>query len=278
MLVIADSGSTKTTWVILHEGNPGIYLNTGGLNPFFTSEKDIINEISQSGLSPYQNRIKKIVFYGAGIIDDTAVRKIQIVLKSLFPEAKAEVYSDLLGAARATLGDESGIACILGTGSNSCAYDGEKITQHVPPLGYILGDEGSGAVLGRKFLADYLRGIMPAGLANDFRKSYPMKYVEFLDRTYKLEFPNRFLAGFVPFLNKNIQHNYVSGLVEDSFNDFVERNIALYPDYLNKKISFCGSVAYFFRDQLKNVCERNYLNTGVILREPIEGLIRYHRI
>jgi len=182
----------------------------------------------------------------------------------------------LLAAARATFQNKKGIACILGTGANSCLYDGEKITQHVPPLGFILGDEGSGAVLGRKLVADFLKGIMPPDLANKFENKFQINYAGFLESVYKKEKPNKFLAQFVPFLNENIDNEYCSRLVENSFAEFIERNIKLYANFTEQKISFIGSVAFYFQEQLKFVLNNNKLKLGKILKEPLEGLTQFH--
>jgi N-acetylglucosamine kinase-like BadF-type ATPase len=186
------------------------------------------------------------------------------------------VYSDLLAAAHATLGNSAGIACILGTGSNSCFYDGEKITEHIPPLGFILGDEGSGAVLGRKLLADFLKKIMPYHLSEKFQKQFPLKYSDFLESTYRKEKPNQFLARFVPFLRENIHERYCTTLVEESFDDFIKRNISGYTSFENFPVTFVGSVAFYFQEQLKNVLKSNHLQLNKVMKEPLNGLITFY--
>jgi N-acetylglucosamine kinase-like BadF-type ATPase len=183
----------------------------------------------------------------------------------------------LLGAAHATLGRKEGIICILGTGSNSGLYNGTSIIENVPPLGFILGDEGSGAVLGKKLLADYLKGVLPEHLLQSFKIQFNSEYSEFMEHVYKKEKPNRYMAQFVPFIKQHINDSYCKKLVENSFIEFIERNIAPYSNYKDHKISFVGSVAYHFQDQLKKVLTKQHLNMGVIEKEPINGLQKYYQ-
>ncbi len=198
------------------------------------------------------------------------------MLTLVFPEANIETYSDLLGAARATLRSKRGIACIIGTGSNSCLYDGENIIEHVPPLGFILGDEGSGAVLGKKLLADYLKAVMPQDIADRFKREFPLQYTDYLQKIYRQEQPNRFLATLVPFIHKNSDHEYCRKLCEDSFSEFIERNILQYTNCFNEQICFVGSVAFYFSEILKNTCKTKGLNMATVLKNPIAGLVQYH--
>lgn len=277
MIVIADSGSTKTTWCFISNENEKKFFITSGINPFFRTTDDIVSELEQILLPELTGKVGKIHFYGAGIVNDEKSDVLKSAFHKLFGEVFMEVNSDLLAAARATLGNESGIACILGTGSNSCFYDGQKITWHIPPLGFILGDEGSGAMLGKKLLADYLKGIMPAQIAVKFQIRFPFEYGEFLDRVYKQEKSNRFLAGFVPFIRENIMEDYCKTLVETSFSEFVTRNISGYPGFKNQKICFSGSVAWFFREQLENIMRIHQLEIEKIVQEPINGLIQFHQ-
>jgi N-acetylglucosamine kinase-like BadF-type ATPase len=276
MILIADSGSTKTSWCVT-DGNDFIaYYATDGLNPFFRSTADIVDELRNNLLPKTGANINKIFFYGAGIINPEKGGIVKNALKSLYPQAEIEVQSDLLAAARSTLGKRKGIACILGTGSNSCLYDGEKIVEHVPPLGFILGDEGSGAVLGRKLLGDFLKGVMPKNISAKFGDRFQITYACFLEAVYKKDKPNQFLAQFVPFISDNLSDPYCSKLVEDAFDEFVERNIFMYPGYIEQPICFVGSVAYYFQDQLKKVVEKNQLQVKTVLREPMDGLLKFH--
>jgi len=275
MILIADSGSTKTSWVCI-DNSKREYYRTKGINPFFRSSRDIYDELVKTNLASFSREVQKVHFYGAGIINKEKASVIIVALSKLFPNAIFDVKSDLLASARATLEKNEGIACILGTGSNSCFYDGNEIIAHVPPLGYILGDEGSGSVLGRKLVGDYLKGIMPDYLKEKFKNRFKYDYSDYLESIYKKEKPNHFLASFVPFLRENIEQNYSNKLLIDSFEEFVQRNIMQYPKNNEVKICFVGSIAFYFKEQLKLVLAEHNLQSGIILKDPLEGLIKYH--
>jgi len=275
MILIADSGSTKTSWVYTDRDKLE-FLQTKGINPFFRNSEDIFEELNNTILASLSEKVQEVYFYGAGIINKEKANDVSVTLSKLFSNATFDVQSDLLASARATLGNSEGIACILGTGSNSCLYDGEKIVEHVPPLGFILGDEGSGSVLGRKLVGDYLKGIMPVKLKEKFSSRLKIEYADFLEAVYKKEKPNKFLAGFVPFLSENIEHEYCKNIIVQSFGEFVERNILQYTGYEKMRICFVGSVAYYFEEQLVFVLKKNGLKPGIILKEPLGGLIKFH--
>lgn len=276
MILIADSGSTKTSWYFTDGKDNSGYLTTSGINPFFRLSEDIFLDLQNEWAGKLDGAVKEIYFYGAGIINKEQGDVVRLALEKLFPLAAIEIESDLLAAAHATLGRTAGIVCILGTGSNSCLYDGSGIIKNVSPLGFILGDEGSGAVLGRKLLGDYLKGILPDGLSTKFQKMYPLSYSEFLEGVYKKEKPNKFLAELVPFLSENINNTYCSSLVKNAFEDFIQRNVKQYSDYEKLKICFVGSLAYYFQDQLKSVLNRNNLELGEIMKNPLDRLIQFH--
>jgi len=276
MILITDSGSTKTSWCFSKKGKEPELINTGGVNPFFRSTENIVTEWKETPLASLSGKVNRVFFYGAGVVNDEKASVIKKALDVFFPEAEKEVHSDLLAAAHATLGKKSGIACILGTGSNSCLYDGKNITAHVPPLGFILGDEGSGAVLGRQLVGDYLKKTMPSELQHLFQQKYPLEYADFLNRVYRQEKPNQFLAGFVPFLSENIQHEYCKHLVENAFDAFIGRNVVQYPGYKKDPICFVGSVAFYFQKQLKNVLLRRKMVPEIILKEPLLNLVKFH--
>jgi N-acetylglucosamine kinase-like BadF-type ATPase len=275
MILIADSGSTKTSWVYTDRDKLE-FLQTKGINPFFRNSEDIFEELNNTILASLSEKVQEVYFYGAGIINKEKANDVSVTLSKLFSNATFDVQSDLLASARATLGNSEGIACILGTGSNSCLYDGEKIVEHVPPLGFILGDEGSGSVIGRKLVGDYLKGIMPVKLKEKFSSRLKIEYADFLEAVYKKEKPNKFLAGFVPFLSENIEHEYCKNIIVQSFGEFVERNILQYTGYEKMRICFVGSVAYYFEEQLVFVLKKNGLKPGIILKEPLDGLIKFH--
>jgi N-acetylglucosamine kinase-like BadF-type ATPase len=191
-------------------------------------------------------------------------------------KGRIEVASDMLGAARAICGHKPGIACILGTGSNSCSYDGERIVDNVSPLGFILGDEGSGAVLGKMLVADVLKRQLPETIIRRFHNKYQLTAAEIIDRVYRQKLPNRFLASFVPFLSENIEEPSVRALVKSSFRLFIRRNVLQYKDADLLPIGFVGSVAFYFRTPLQEVMKEEGLHLGNIIQAPSEGLVRYH--
>lgn len=276
MILIADSGSTKTSWCLTGNNSLTEFYQTGGMNPFFRTTAEIADEFSEKILPEIKFEVQEIYFYGAGVINEEKGSIVKNALMQFYPNAKIEVESDLLAAARATLGKESGIACILGTGSNSCLYNGHDIVEHVPPLGFILGDEGSGSVLGRKLLGDFLKGIMPQNLAEKFRNRFPFSYPDFMEGVYKKEKPNQFLAQLVPFIHENIESEYCKSLVENSFEEFIRRNIFMYTGFREQPVCFVGSVAFYFNEQIKSLMAKNQLQIKTVLKEPINGLIKYH--
>jgi N-acetylglucosamine kinase-like BadF-type ATPase len=276
MILIADSGSTKTNWALIQPGGEANFIKTDGINPFSRNVEDISVELKGALIPQINGEVSAVKFYGAGIINSSRGARIKMLLQDLFPQANIETRSDLLAAARAMCGNQQGIACILGTGSNSCQYDGEKIAEHVSPLGFILGDEGSGAVMGRILLGDYLKKGMPESLRNKFSTSYGLTRTDILESVYRKERPNLFLAGFTKFIYENIHVEYCSQLVYHSFDAFISRNLLTYTGYKSLPVHFTGSVAFYFQDILKKALTKHALNYGMIMQEPMEGLIRYH--
>ena len=277
MVIIADSGSSKTNWIISDGKTDNIKINTEGLNPNFTDAKRIFSVVSKKVLPLAGDKtITSIFFYGSGCSDIRMCNSVKERIREVFPTAYIEVNSDLLGAARALLGNNSGIACILGTGSNSGLYNGKRITANIPPLGFILGDEGSGSYLGKRLLSDYLKGVMPTDISSLFGSKYKTDKDRVIEKVYRGEFPNKYIAGFVVFLKDNIEKKYCRELVKEAFSDFIRRNIKFYDGYDKLKISYTGSIAWHFRELLEEVMEINGLNTGEILREPSEQIMQYH--
>ncbi len=276
MKLIADSGSTKTAWKLI--GNSGEIKNirTKGFNPFFRNETEIYDELIPILLPETGADVQEIYFYGSGIVNAEKGNIIRRALLRIYPEAKIETYSDVLGAARALFGGEAGIACILGTGSNVCLYDGEKITSGISPLGFILGDEGSGAVMGRKLLGDYFKEIMPKQLRDDFAAQFEVSREDALNRVYHTEKPNQFLAQFVPFLSAHMESAYCQEFVLQNFMDFFERNVIKLPDFRKYPIGFIGSVAFYFSLTLNNVASYYGYEQTTILKDPIDGLEKYY--
>ena len=273
MILIAESGSTKTDWILL--GSKGVIKRqqTLGINPYHQNKSSIVNIISS--LNQFDS-ISKIFFYGAGCAVDEKKQIIKDSLLEIFPDTNCEINSDILAAARSVCGIEKGIACIIGTGSNSCLYNGKDIEHNVPPLGYILGDEGSGAVMGKKLIADILKNLAPAEIKNAFYKKYELDYGEIINKVYKEEAPSRFLAQFTVFLSENIDSPYVSQLVKNSFREFFERNIKQYDNHNSLPIHFIGSIAFYFKNELQIVAKETGLSLGKIQQSPLEGLIQYH--
>jgi glucosamine kinase len=276
--LIAESGGTKTNWCAVSDSEESEIISTIGLNPNFVTE-DIISNVLSAEVLPGLNNpsVSEVWFYGAGCSGEAMMKKVKKAIGSVLPLSEIHVLSDLAGAARGLLGTEKGFVCMLGTGSNSGYYDGKDIVANVPPLGFILGDEGSGAYLGKELLADFLRGIMPPPLSDEFRNSYGAEKDEIVSQVYRGVFPSRYIGGFVRFLKDHISDTYCRKLVRSSFEKFVTRNLRLYNTTGKTDIAVTGSVAWHFSEILHEVFEENNFIITTLTREPIDGLIRYHR-
>jgi N-acetylglucosamine kinase-like BadF-type ATPase len=276
MILIADSGSTKTDWRFISSNGEISQYKTEGLNPFLRNEAEIAECLHITFESLIADKVKKIFFYGAGC-KGTGKELLQKVLADSFKSAnKIKVENDLLAAARATCGNSKGIACILGTGANSCLYNGEEITDHIPPLGYILGDEGSGAYLGKALVNAYFKRELPADLHRKFDKRYQLTESDLLEKVYKAPFPNRYLANYARFLHHNIKHTYVKHLVYEAFNTFFKKQIIKYEGYKQLPVHFTGSIAFYFNDILRYTATELNINLGRVLEKPIAGLTLFH--
>jgi glucosamine kinase len=279
MILIADSGGSKTDWRLIRKDGTIGQASAPGFNPYYQPIDDLnqsIHDVLLPKISLSDDSVDKIYFYGAGVSSEKNQLAVKNALQLFFPEARIEIGWDLLAAARALCGREPGIACIMGTGSNSCLYDGEKITGNVANLGWILADEGSGANIGKKFLVDYLRGKMPEKLAEQFHARFPFKREEFLERIYQQEKPSAFLASFAKFIFQHLKDPYCYKLVYESFSEFYENNVMKYPDYRNLKVHFTGSIAFYFSDILRQVANDKGITVKNILEGPIAGLTLYH--
>lgn len=274
MQLIADSGSTKLDWRLVGADGFCVAYETIGINPVFMSSEDIMNI-----LTPLADQIgpgvTDIHFYGAGILGVEPVQKLRDCFKEAFPGSNAEIVSDMLGTARAACGRGYGIACILGTGSNSCFYDGVQIVSHTAAGGYILGDEGSGSAMGKKLLSDYIKGCFPENLDEEFWNEFHLDYPAIVKHVYNEPLPARFLASFAPFVHKHKQDPYMHAMIVDGFVSFLQRNVLPYgvPEF---PVSFVGSIAYYFAEELEEAIRICGLNLGVICKAPIEGLVKYH--
>ncbi len=277
MVLVADSGSTKTTWCIIKR-DLKIFetCQTSGINPFLQSPGDISGTL-RTEFSLSRGPFDAIYFYGAGCANPEKNEKVSKPLRELFATDNIFVFSDLMAAARSLCGDNPGIAAILGTGSNSCYYDGKDICKHVPPLGYILGDEGSGTVLGRKLLSDILKNQLPDKLCRAFFNKYKISPEEILDRIYRQPFPNRFMAQFTHFIAVHIENKSLYKLVKESFSEFLNRNVRQFPEAAHLPLNFTGSIGWYFRNVLEDAVVSSGFTTGVITREPMEGLLEYHK-
>ncbi|MDR1610282.1 MAG: ATPase [Candidatus Symbiothrix sp.] len=277
MILIADGGSTKTEWCVAENGKQAQRIITKGMNPYFQSEEEISGEIQSALLPELQTAtFDAVYFYGAGCLPE----KIPIVQRALGKHLPAEtiaVNSDMLAAARGLSGRKPGIVCILGTGSNSCFYDGEKVAGNVSPLGFILGDEGSGAVLGKLLVGDLLKNQLPAGLKEKFLKQFDLTPGMIIERVYRQPFPNRFLASLSPFLAQNIDIPEIRALTLNAFKAFLNRNVKQY-DYQQYKVHFVGSVAYYYKEILEEAIRDCGMQLGNIMQAPMEGLVLYHFI
>lgn len=276
MILIADSGSTKTAWKFIVNSGEIKDLKTPGINPFFRTEEDIYQELKQLLLPETGTEISQIFFYGSGIVNAEKGDIVKRALNRIYLNATIETHSDVLGAARALFGNKPGIACILGTGSNVCLYDGEKITGGVSPLGYILGDEGSGAVMGRKLLGDYFKEVMPLALRDEFDQKYKLTREEVLNRVYRSEKPNQYMAQFTPFLSKHKNSAYCQEFVQRNLMEFFERNVCKIPGYNTYSIGFIGSVAWHFSLILNTAANYFSFEQTIILKDPIDGLEKYY--
>jgi glucosamine kinase len=275
--LIADCGATKSEWKLLYKGGNKSLL-THGISPYFLDNEAIITILRQELLTKLKSiTVEQVFYYGTGCANPDNARRVKACLKKVFPGAKLEVATDLLAAARALCGQEKGLACILGTGSNSCFYNGKKIGRNSPGLGYVLGDEGSGAYLGRKVLQYYLYNTFDEDLRARFDARFVTTPMEILDHVYKQPFPNRYLASFTMFLAENRDHYMVENIIEDGLNDFFFQHLCKYPEVWKFPVGFVGSVAWGFRDKLKELCSSYEFELGPILQKPLDGLVRYHR-
>ncbi len=276
MIIIADCGSTKSDWLLLHGGRDQQLENTVGFSPFFHTTEEI-KTILLTELVPKlkPETVKEVYFYGTGIHDEHRAEIVAAAIRAVFPNAKVEVEHDLLAAARATCGRNAGIACILGTGSNSCYYDGEKILDNVPSLGWLLGDEGSGTHLGKALLRAKFYRELPADLDAAFDEAYPEGTDAIKDRVYE-KGANAYLASFTRFLGDNIKHTFIQQLVSNCLGEFLDRQPCKYGGYQLVPMHFVGSIAHHFQDILLQCMEERDLKPGVIVRKPIFPLADYH--
>lgn len=277
-ILLADSGATKCEWCFTETKKRTKTVFTQGISPYFLSTPQIETIIRTELLPNFKKvpPIEAIYYYGTGCSNPENVKIVKKAITNSFPGSEVQVSTDLMGAARALCGDEKGIACILGTGSNSCYYNGKKITKNSPGLGYVLGDEGSGAYLGRKVLQYYLYNTFDEELRYKFDAKYATTSVEILENVYKKPLPNRYLASYTLFLAENRGHYMIENIIEDGLNDFFFNHLCKYTESWTLPIHFVGGVSFAFSDIIKELCNSYEFELGTILKNPMEGLIQYH--
>ena len=277
MILLADSGSTKTDWGLVENGKLVKRLRTSGMNPFQMSEEAITEEIKTHLVPELPGTVlDEVHFYGAGCTKEKQPIVERALRANLTINGECEVASDMLGAARGICGHKPGIACILGTGSNACSYDGKNLVKNVSPLGFILGDEGSGAVLGKLLVGDVLKNQMPEAITKRFFEKYKLTSAEIIDRVYRQPKPNTFLASFVPFLEENIDEPKIYNLVKESFRSFLRRNVMQYDGWQTLPIGFNGSIAKIYKKPLLEALEEEGMHLGRIIQAPMEAMVEYH--
>jgi len=282
MIIICDSGSTKSDWSLIDGGETKARIATQGINPFFMSRDEMLHiareELDEASEGRHELRdAEAVFFYGSGCREEM-IPAVCDVLKEAFPHAKTvEAASDMLGAARAVCGDKEGIACILGTGSNSCLYDGRQICSNVPPMGFILGDEGSGAVLGKRFVNAVYKGGVSDEIRAAFEEETQLSLAEIIEHVYRKPLPNRFLASLSPFIKRHVMDADVHRIVVENFRDFFRKNVANYGKR-ELEVGAIGSIAWNYAEELREAAALEGFKMGRIEQSPMQGLIEYHKV
>ena len=277
MILIADGGSTKATWCLVHPEKEVLYFSTEGYNPYYVNSHYIHQSLHKAlPAEVLRAKVREVHFYGAGCEPSTE-GVIAQGLSALFENAVVTVGSDLLAAAQALLGDQPGFAAILGTGTNTCLYDGEQVIHSIDPLGYMLGDEGSGSYIGKKLLIAYCREYLPLPLRQEFLAAYGLTKETIMERVYKDPMANRFCAGFTKFVKQHLNDPYIHQLATDAFHDFFRSLVCHYPGYADHTLNCVGSIAFHFEDILKETAAHYGMATGRIIQDPIQGLAQYYR-
>lgn len=275
MIIVADSGSSKTDWMV-YSPNEIQSFSTQGINPYFLNAHDILKILSKNkGLGIIADTVKEVYFFGAGCSSPDKHEIVSNGLSSFFTKAFVSVDHDLIGSAYATCGNEEGLACILGTGSNISYFDGHNLHTSNHGLGYVLGDEGAGTFFGRKVLVSYLYGTMPEDLRESFSKAHEITKDIIINNIYQKPFPNSYLAAFSRFMINHKSHSFIQQMLKDGFQEFVDTNIKDYKMYKAIPCNFVGSIAFYYQDELREVCAKNQIKVGKIIQKPIEGIFEY---
>ncbi len=275
MIVVADSGSSKTDWMV-YSPNEIFSFHTQGINPYFLNSQDILKILNKNkGLLQLAGEVREVYFFGSGCSTPDKHEIVSNGLSSFFANAFISVDHDLMGSVYATCGDQEGLSCILGTGSNICYYDGVNLERGKHGLGYVLGDEGSGTYFGRKVLLSYLYKTMPVELQQFFKTTYEVSKEIIIENIYQKPFPNSYLATFSRFMIAHKAHPFIQQMLKDGFQEFVDTHIKDYKQYKRLTCSFVGSISYYYREELMEVCQQNQVKVGKILQKPIEGIFDY---
>jgi N-acetylglucosamine kinase-like BadF-type ATPase len=276
-ILIADSGSTKTEWVLLHNGNKE-YFNSDGLNPYFRTHGQLSEAIKNGVKKSISDlHVHKIFFYGSGSGNESRKSILKNAIRENFPESEIQIESDLLGAAIACFENREGVACILGTGSNSCVYNGKEIVKNIPSLGFVFGDEGSGGYFGKRILNGYYYKTMPKDLRTALDETSDMTLEAVLHKIYEEPQANRFVASFSKMLSDHRNHPYIKGMVKKGFEAFAEKQLGYFEESKTMEIGFVGSIAYVYKDILEEVLKKREMNLGVVVRKPLDNLVEFHQ-
>lgn len=277
MILIADSGSTKCDWLLMDGEKIVAECSSMGFNPYFHSESFIVTTLrGHEVLMKYANKVTQVFFYGAGSSSTELKAIVSNALIRLFPSANVYVGHDLDGAALATYSGKPHIACILGTGSNSCYFDGNSVREEVPALAYILGDEGSGSYYGKRLIADFFYKRMPKHLARDFKETYSLKMEDIVKNVYNKPHANVYLASFMKFCSRHRNDPYIRNMIVPGMKEFLTTHVTCFPEHQSAPVSFVGSIAYYFENILRDVAKDMGIKVDRIVKKPILGLREYH--
>lgn len=275
MILVADSGSSKTDWMGYNNGET-VTFSTKGINPYFVNANDIFRLLTKNKeLGAIADSVKEIYFFGSGSSSPDKHEVVSNGLSLFFRHAFISVDNDLVGSAYATCGYNKGLSCVLGTGSNISYFDGKILHPSKHGLGYVLGDEGSGTYFGRKLITSYLYGLMPENLGQEFAKNYDISKETVITNVYQKPFPNIYLASISRFMADHKEHPYITKILREGFQDFIDTNIKDYKEYRTLDCHFVGSIAFYYQDILRDVCEQNEVQVGTILQKPIAGIYEY---
>jgi glucosamine kinase len=274
-VLLAESGSTKTDWCLLKGNSEPVCVTTSGINPYLQTPVEIMSLLKEE--LKIDRDVAKVFYYGAGAFNPVKREELTETISAFFNVAAVEVECDMMGAARSLCGDKQGIVSILGTGSNSCYYNGDRIEERQASLGYIAGDEGSGNYMGKRVLQYYAYKTFDEELTAVFEQLFGKDIPGIIHRLYKEPFPNRYLAGFVRLLKQNRGHFMVENIIEDCLNDFFHNHLLKYRQSWSLPLYFTGSVAYEFSDVIETMCQQYEMELGAIVKSPLNGLIKHHQ-